>query len=178
VFKPPSLQKEFVLVYSGDPALELPVVPDKVDGETEEAAKQREELAAEVESKLRVASETGRWGEIVKSGQIPTFFHFRSIHDDALMWLLGEVTRRQLTEIESCELAFRLALVKIENFGTLRVEHEQIDDQKLAKKKSIRALYDIGCELDPPQAIGRTIVLQLGAQVIKRAREGALPPKR
>jgi hypothetical protein len=170
----PSLQREYPLVFSGDTALDLPSIPD-VDDLSQLTEEQRKAIE-ERENKLRVARETGRWYEILKGGQHATVFWFRSIHDDTLTWLGGETMRRRLSEVEAATLAFRLALVRVENFGAFKLQHETRDGHRMVKEESLRPLYNLGLDLDPPLPLGRALVLELGALVLIRAKEG-VPPK-
>lgn len=170
----PTLQREFPLVYSDDPALDLPELPDVDD--VEKLTAEQKKLLEQRENLLRVARETGRWDEITKDGQAPTVFWFRSIHDETFTWLGGETTRRQLSQVELTTLCFRLALVRIENFGAFKLEFETVGSHRMVKEKSLRPLYDLGLDRDPPVPIGRTLVFELGAQVFLRAKE-CLPPK-
>lgn len=156
MFRAPSLQHEYTLVFSGDPALDLPV--DE----------------AERETALRVARETGNWEPILKQGQIPTLFHVRQLTQSSARWLGGEIRRRRLEPGEISVLALRLALRRVDNFDGHRVRHEQIDDQELATIATIDMLF----EVDPSNLdIGRTLVDELGSLVLQRASEG-ISPKR
>lgn len=154
MIKPPSQQFEYTLIFSGDPALNLP--EDK-----EERAKA-----------LEVARETGQWATVLHVGQVPTTFRVRPITGPLLDWMSGEIQRRKLLNHEAAPFALRLALVGIEGFGEHKVESERagVDGEfKIATLKIIEALYSV-------DGVGRDVVQELGSLVMARA-YGALGPK-
>ncbi len=152
MIKPPSVQNEYTLIYSGDPALNLPT--DETERETV----------------LRVAHETGRWDALLGS-ESPTLFHVRPLPGTVFDWLLGERIRGNLTDVETWTLALRLALRRVDNFGKHEVKTARNDDgHVLADVAIIDALYaEAG-------GLGRDIVAELGTAVIERATT-ALRPK-
>lgn len=170
-FRLPSLVAEYPLVFSGDPALELPAIPELTPESTPEVIKQ----AQERDTQLRVARETGDWPRITRSGEQPTVFWCRQIHGMALTWLQGEAVRGELGNAEGTELAFRLALVRVENLGGLKVKTERFDDQVLVSETTLNTIYDIGRDANLPE-LGRAIVLELGGLALLRAMQG-VPPK-
>jgi len=171
----PSLISEFPLCFSGDPALDLPIVPELADGASEEVVKERNAALEEKTRKLRVARETGRWDQITKSGQTPTIFRFIPVHGTKLTWMQGERVRRNLDWQEGLELAFRIAIKEIDNIGKLELAFEIIDGQRLLKRECLDQLYDIGRDAGNPN-LGRAVVLELGGFVVERAYQG-VPPK-
>lgn len=156
MFQPMSLQNAFSLVSGEDPGLELPADPE------------------ERETALRVARETGRYDKITRAGESLTVFRCESIHGAALTWFQGEVARRGLTDAESIELAFRLALIGIDNLGSFKPKFERATPRLLAMS-SLDEIYDIG-RAEGNASLGRSIVLELGAFVLERAVKG-VPPK-
>ena len=157
MFAPPSLQHEYTLVFSGDPALMLP------DDEKERAAK------------LRAARETGRWAELCKPGEQPTLFTIRPIEGPLLTWLHGYSSRARLSNDEGMELALRVALKGVENLGAFEITHSKIEGRVVVSEDTMAALYAIGRELGDPM-LGRRVVIELGTLVLDRAMEG-IPPK-
>jgi hypothetical protein len=153
MIKLPSQQFEYTLVYSGDPALDLPS-----DAPARDKA-------------LEVARDTGQWATITRGGEQPTLFHVRPIVGTLLDWLAGEIQRRELSGPEAAVLALRLALRKVEGFGDHEVKTERADARSpaLATFKIIDALYAI-------DGAGREIVQELGDLVLLRA-FGGLRPK-
>lgn len=146
----PSLHRAFALVYSGDPALDLPA-----------DTKERERVLAS-------ARETGHWPTF--AGQEPTLFTCRSLHGAPLTWLLGEARRKQLSQDELCELAFRLALTEVVNLGNVQVQREVRGEQLQLTADTLAAIYAIG-----DGTVGIQVVLELGAAVLRRAMEGIAP---
>jgi len=157
MFQPPSLQNEFSLVFSGDPALAL---PDDPDNRT---------------AKLRVAQETGVWRELLKPNELPTLFRFRSIHGAPLTWLQAETARKQRNQEEGFELVFRLALRGVDNLANYQPTFVHQDGQRLLDHESLDFIYSLGRNLGMP-LLGRSIVLELAAIVLNRAVSG-VPPK-
>jgi hypothetical protein len=146
----PSLQNEFSLVFSGDPALDLPA------DETE-----RNEA-------LKVARETGQWPLL--AGQEPTLFKCRPLSGAPATWLIGESRRRQLSQQELFELAFRLALTGVTNLGSLKVKRVPRDEQLMIDDHTLAAIYAIG-----DGRIGTQVVIEIGAEVLGRAMEVIAP---
>jgi hypothetical protein len=151
MIKPPSLQSEMSLIYSGDPALKLP------EGDEERARV------------LKLARETGRWQDLTAEGQLPTIFEIRPMTGSAFDWWCGETRRRQLVEQESAALALRMTLRKVVNFGDYKVKHERVDDFWLATREIIDAIYAAAGKE------GRAVVLELGASIIERAVDSPSP---
>lgn len=109
MIKAPSLQNEYSLIYSGDPALSLP------ESEEDRA------LA------LKVARETGDWSKLLTGTELPTVFHCGQIKRTERDWILGEVQHsstlgRPLSAVEMDALVLRVALRKIDGFGSHKVE--------------------------------------------------------
>jgi len=150
---PPSLQSEYALVYSGDPALNLPA------DETERA------------NALRIARETGRWASITHVGQEPTAFLFRPIHGVARTWMANQARAKELTPDAVIELVFRLALVRVDNLPGLQLKHERVDGLPLLTLASMDQLYSLGTG-----DLGRDVVIELGDVVLTRTLQG-VPPK-
>jgi hypothetical protein len=154
-FTAPSLQKTYAIVSSFDPALSLP------------------EDADERANTLRVARETGNWQPLIKAGESPTLFWLRPLPGSTRSWLAGYQSRRRLTGQETADIALRLALRKIDNFGAFeKVSLVYIDDQELADVAAIDAIYGVDPR-DPK--IGASIVSELGGIVLERLMEGLSP---
>jgi hypothetical protein len=157
MLQPPSLQGDFPLVYSADPALSLPEDP------------------VERATALRVARETGNWRPILLAGQEPTVFACAPLHGSALTWLRGEASRGEWSQEELFEYAFRLSIRRVDNLGALQIGHElTARGHKIQTLASLDELYDIGRQVNP--LLGRLIVQELGAVIVARAAE-TLPPK-
>jgi hypothetical protein len=151
MIKPPSLSAEQTLIYSGDPALNLPEDP------------------AERDRVLDLARETGQWQSILKEGEPPTLFHCRPLYGTLWDWLLGEINRRNLVQVEAAALALGLALLRVENFGQYKVSHRTVDGQSMATTEIIDAIYrEAG-------GSGRAVVEELGGQLIAQGLRGLRP---
>lgn len=158
MYRAPSLQFEYTVAFSGDPALNLPADP-----------KEREHA-------LTVARETGAWNSICHSNMLPTLFRLRRLSHSDSEWMIGQSIRRQLSGPESVTLAVRLAWRGIENcegfeFSTLK-EGERV----LVTEKSIDDLADIGIPLGAP-LLGRQIISEIGNEVWRCATEGIAPKR-
>lgn len=151
MLKTPSLLKDYAFIYSGDPALRLP------DDEKER------------EHALTVARETGNWSAILSGNEEPTVFHLAPLTGSQFDWLRGEVSRRGLVDVEQAALAVRLALRKVENFGTHKVERAMEDGQRLATTAIIDAIYaEAGGQ-------GRLVIIELFVEILRRADEPLRP---
>ncbi len=156
MFLPPSVLKDYALVFSGDPALMLPT-----DEKEREAA-------------LTVARDTGNWTPLLIAGEEPTLFYVRQLSGTTFTWMASQQKRKRLSQQELCELALRLALRKVENFGKFRVEFVSDDGQTLASTDVIDAIYGLGESIGKTE-LGRDAVAELGSAVIHRATEGLRP---
>jgi hypothetical protein len=157
VIKPPSLQRPFTLIFSGDPALELPT-------DEKERAKA-----------LEVARDTGNWSALLKvGGEPPTLFEIIPMTATAKHWL-GQLQLEQgITQIQICALAFRLSIKKIESFGDfkLRFEERSLD----SGDKITLATADVIDELGKLGPAGESIMIEIGTLALLRAAQG-VPPK-
>lgn len=151
MIKPPSVQNEYTLIYSGDPALNLP------------------EDEAERKRVLDQARETGNW-EPLLGGEPPTLFRIRPLFGDTLNWWDGERGRLQLGGLEAAALALRLTLRKVENLPGVKVELQKERGQLMVKPETIAALYE-ACGDE-----AQLVIQELSAFVIERA-AAALRPK-
>jgi hypothetical protein len=156
-----SLQHEYTVAFSGDPALALP------EDETER------------EHALTVARETGAWHLICHANTTPTLFRLRPLPHSAYEWLIGETVRRNLTMPETCTLAVRLALRGVTGLdgpggAAFKVDTEKTeDDQILAKREVTDYLAALGDDIK----LGARVIGELGGEVMRRAQEG-ISPKR
>ena len=150
---PPSLQSEYALVYSGDPALNLPA------DEAERA------------NALRIARETGRWAAITHAGQEPTVFLFRPIHGVARTWMANQARAKSLAPEAVIELVFRLALASVTGLPGLELKHERVDGLPILTLAAMDQFYSIG-----EGELGREVVAELGEVVLTRTIQG-VPPK-
>lgn len=152
MIKPPSLQSESSLIYSGDPALNLPEDPDE---------------RARV---LQVARETNKWADLLIAGETPTTFNVRPLTGSQFDWWCGEVRRRSLSDAEAAALALRFALHSVTGFGSFgTLKRERIDGHSFATVEIIDALYA------STDGHGRSIVLELGGVIVERASSSPSP---
>ena len=173
----PSLQFEYYTVFSEDPALNLPTVPEERPGETAEETRARKAAFEERVRLLELARDTGVYEPILIQGERPTRFKLRSIHGE-LPFLEGERQRRSLTDGEWAELALRYALVGIDDLGVeFKMEHQKdTNGRRVVHLATIDRLRSIGVDLGQPM-LGHRVVTELGLLALKRALEG-IPPKR
>lgn len=157
MIKVPSLQSEYSLIFSADPALSLP-----------DDAEERDRV-------LRIARQTGNWTNLVTPGQVPTVFHFRNLEHTDIAWLDGEQQNssehnRPLGTIEYLTLAVRLALRSVENFGTHKVDHKPLGSQrKVATPAIINAIHAAAGKL------GAELLTEFAVHIINRG-SGQLDP--
>lgn len=174
-FSPPSLQREYSLCSSLDPALDLPVIPDLAPDAPASEVERVKRIVDEYTTKLRNAQETGRWHEITKKGEDPTIFTFEQIHGTTWTWFKNECLRLGLQDEARLEFLFRVAIRRIAPFGNRKLEFDTIDGFQVAKRSSLEPLYDLGRDSKPPEPeLGRMIVMELGGLVAMRSR-GLLP---
>jgi hypothetical protein len=177
-FRLPSLQREFVLACSFDPALDMPEVP-KIDRSkaSEDEIKLVEKLEKERAEKFKVACDHGRWDEITKKGESLTLFTCRGIHGPGVNWLRGEASRHERQMDEIYELAFRLGVKGVENLGSLKISAESfefVDGQQLLTRATLERFTDVGRDMDNPE-LGPMIVKEIGALLFLRAIQGVPP---
>lgn len=148
----PSLQRDYALVYSGDPALAL---PDDAEART---------------TALRVARETGQWQSLIVTGAEPTLFYVRPLAGQALTWLQGEWQRERLSEAEVYELVFRTCLARVTNLGDFKPRSVRRGELLILAPESLAELYAIG-----GGDVGRALVIELGSLLLQRATESISP---
>ena len=132
MIKPFSTQHEYTLVFSGDPSLSLP------------------EDAEEKALALKNARDTGDWSKIMSpSGDPPTRFHCAPISRSQRDWIIGEVSHsavldRPLSAVEMDALVIRVALRRVDGFGSHKVERVQYRPHGhwLAKPEILDAIHD------------------------------------
>lgn len=131
MIKAPSIQNDYTLVFSGDPALRLPE-----DADAKEHA-------------LQDARLTGDWSKLLDAANgAPTLFHCAHITRSQRDWIIGEVSHsatlgRPLHAVEMDALVLRVALRRIDNFGAHKVERLQYRPHGhwLAKPEIIDAIH-------------------------------------
>ncbi len=104
MIKPPSIQGPYSLVWSGDPALNLP------------------DPGPERDRVLLTAAERGDYSDLILPGQTPTVFQCRRLPQHVREWVNGErvhssVFNRPLSDGEFFILLFRAALKSIDNWS-------------------------------------------------------------
>lgn len=144
---PPSLQREYVLCFSGDPALDL--------GDGDDAARA---------AKLKTIRDHGTWESATKTGQKLTRFRFRQVGGSAVRWWFGESERNSLSALEDVELMFRLACVSVDG---IEIKHDKRGKFPLVSIESMDAIYELSG--------GANAVTELGSVVTERAL-GGVPP--
>jgi hypothetical protein len=151
----PSLKPkaETTLIYSRDPALNLPEDPD-----------------ARAKA-LEVARDTGKWSELLGPGAQPTYFHIRIPTGATWNYLAGEIMRQRMLDSEAAAFALRVALIKVDNFGDHKVDRvvDQVHGETMAGKAIINAIYTEAGEY------GRDIVEELGTYVLERGKNPISP---
>lgn len=148
MIKPKSISKEYTLVWSQDPALQLPL----------------DEKAAD--EALRIARQTNKWDALIKPGELPTLFQVEPMKGTTYSWLTSEQKRRNFAGIQLYELALALVLVRVDNFGDFRIEHTtNRDGLRVVSPESLDELYKVHREL----------IEELGGIVMLHAVEGISP---
>ncbi len=152
MIKPPSVQNEYTLIYSGDPALVLPA--DEVD-----------RVRA-----LDQARETGEWAPLL-SGEPPTVFHVRNLSGEDMEWWEGERNRSRLGGLESSALMLRMALTSIDNLNGIKIKHVKTSGRRLVDDASWRELHkELG-------TLALLVIGELALQIMGRAAAQSLGPK-
>lgn len=105
-----SIVRDFPLVWSQDPALKRPELPDDATDE------QRKAALDEFARAFKVATETGRWESLVKEGQRLTVYRFVLPSRTEATWLHSEGSKLAASGIG--DLLFRLSLRAID-YGTM-----------------------------------------------------------
>ena len=154
---PPSIVRDYDLIWSKDPALDA---PEREPNETDDAWAERE---SNWEKRLTVARETGQWDGVLKTGQQPTIFRCRRI--STLHWRRIQTDWNEVGPYEAVLSALRLAIQDIKNFGSIKIERERGNDRfgdALLAGTVVDVLREIPGLID-----------ELGLAVIER--ESALP---
>ena len=154
----PSLQNEYTLCFSGDPALDLPALPAEDDPGHAAAVAARE-------IKLKNARETGSWP--IKPGETPTIFRFKPVGGSAVRWWSGQSQRESLSALEDIELMFRLALVGVDGLPGVTMQHDKRGKFPLVTIATMDQIYASGA--------GPAAVVELGAYIAERSL-GGVPP--
>lgn len=142
MIKPLSVQHEFSLIWSRDPAVNLPEPePDATD-------EKRLEVIKEAARLFNLARDTGDYRSIVREGQTPTTFSFKDPSRGEWGWIYGEqqhssVYGRPLSEPEFTDLIFRVAVRGVVNFGEHKVTRKRnAHGVWLADESIIEAIFD------------------------------------
>ena len=133
MIKPPSIQAEYTLIYSGDPALNLP---------EDEAAR---------DHALSQARSSGDWRALVREGESATLFHLGQITRVQRDWIIGEMQRRELSPPELDALIVRVALRRIDGLGPHKVTRtkSQAAGFHLADEDTLNLLDSVSAALIP-----------------------------
>lgn len=160
MIKAPTIQGDYSLVWSGDPALNLP-----------DPGEERDRV-------LTIARETGRWTDLVVTGQAPTVFHFKRLPKSVFDWIIGEhqhssIYGRPLSQVEGYSLFFRCALKSIENWG----EHGKFKPTSMGGvTMAPESIVDAIGRVDPNDCmIGAAILGELAQLVWMRETAGITP---
>ncbi len=154
MIRPPSNIRAYDDFYSGDPA----IIQPEVDATPEQRA-ERDRL-------IRVARETGDWAPITVSGQQPTKFVMLPSSGDAYRTMIDSMSSDKYGHFKMSQIAFRLAVKAIENFGNLEVKRNE------SERYGEIATVKVSDALD---AVDKKIVTELGQEAMRRA--SAISPK-
>lgn len=158
--RPPTLQRDFDLCFSGDPAFKQP--PKLVGDPTDE-------LRAEIEqyvTRLRVAKETGNWSELLIEGQLPTRFVCRQVDRNVWRSIMDRVilpgdSPRHIGQVTMNALLFRLAVKEITGWDKFERLPDANWDNWIMAPASLVTMLD---EIDP------RIVGEIGGDVFAKLR--------
>lgn len=138
MIKPPSLLKPYTLIYSGDPALDLPALAaDNASDDEKKAAIDRRNLA------LKNARETGGWQ--IKPDETPTLFHFEPLNARARDRIEAEIAvdaSKRLGPTDFASLVFRLAVRRIDNIGDVTIAFSDAGGYQVASEDLVAYIRD------------------------------------
>jgi hypothetical protein len=154
----PHARKTYVEFYSRDNAL-VQGPEDLPDGATEDDVERHERELKERVEKLKRCRETGDWRELAIEGLTPTKFTLRFLTGDQMRKLNTMVVHREIHDAELQQLAFRCAVVGIENAGGIKIEHQQHPKLGTVLHVNVTNAFDA---LDPD------IVNELGGLALER----------
>ena len=179
---PVSLTTDYRLVFSDDPALTLaprPAPPDAAPDDTDESyaakltawAEARDAVVASNRALHDRAMETGDWAAITRPGETPTVFHVRNV--PGAQWAAFErlVKIEPLGDRERSSLAFRLAVIGIDNadgIPLMKTEHTDRQGRRSGLGEILTA-----ATTDALDRVTKVIVMELGA-LVQRQRGGPL----
>ena len=152
MIRPPSAVRHYDYYYTGDPAF-----VQLEDGATDEQK-------AEHAHKWQVARETGQIADLLIPGASPTKFVLRPLPGSLFRKLYDRIAARQLGMAEAAALAFRCAVMSVENLGDVQVKRRADADYGEIATSAIVDVLD---------AIDLGIVAELGDQVIERSRQAS-----
>lgn len=165
MIKPPSTQGDYSLVWSGDPALNLPDVGDP----------ERERVLAEMR-------DTGKWDDRIRDGEKPTIFHVRRLPLDARNYVMGERENssefdgRKLSDDETGYLFLRVALRSIENWSGPKVRIARVSEDSEITAATVESLNALGAVADAEgRNVGKSIVDELAFLVFSKEMSGLRP---
>lgn len=117
----PSNQHHRDAFWSKDPAFRQ-LAPDADDAAREAHAR-----------KWRVAEQTGNYGEVLIGGATPTKFIMQPIRGDVVRKLVDRGIAGRIGVLERAQLAFRAAVVAVENFGDVTVKQVESEYGPIAE---------------------------------------------
>ncbi len=169
MIKLPSVQGNYSLVWSGDPALELPST------ETPEGTAERVRL-------LTMARDMGRWADITRSGELPTVFQCRRLPKEVFDYVMAErecsseFNGRKLSDVETYNLFFRAALLSIDNLDGYKVKTIRVSKDSPVTLATHETVNAIGSAIDSEGSpIGAWIVGEIAQLVFAKETSGIRP---
>ena len=150
MIRPPSVVKSYDAWFSGDPAF-----VQLEDGASEDER-------AEHTRKWTVARETGAIGDLLVPGAFPTKFVMRPLSGSVFRKILDRRVGGKIGSAEQLALAFRCAVVSVENLGDVKVDRRGVEDYGEIATPAI---------VDALDAIDLSIVTELGSEAMRRAGE-------
>jgi hypothetical protein len=167
MIRPPSLIKQYNDFWSEDPAFEQAPKAPPVDA-SEDVKAAYEEAAKCYVAKLTAAWETGDWQPMLVGNAEPTKFLMRPLSSD-VVGILSDMQNSGTRENELFTLAFRLALVGVQNLENAKVKI--LDDERFGKMASLSWMADVGLT----GSFGLQLIRELGVRALNRASQ--LSPK-
>ena len=159
--RPPSLQRQRDDFYSGDPAFLQP--PRRGDFSDD---KLYDDAASEHARKVKLARETGNWGDLLLAGETPTTFVMQPIDSEVFRTLVDDLQAADIGNALAIQISFRAALVDIKNFGSFTMRFEMHERYGKLAHRDIANAFDGS---DP------RVITELGHAAFERAR--SVPPK-
>jgi hypothetical protein len=170
--------REYPLAFSGDPAFRHPdTVPPPLPGEHEDPEAFGARLdewkddmmkrGGEFAQAFMRCTEQQDWSPLLVEGRLPTVFRVRQVSGSMWRAFQGFAVRHRLLDRECAALAFRLAVVRIEDQHAGVISDKEVHREPSGQASALGEVLAASV-VDRLDAIDKLIVDELGQAVLKQ----------